>query len=129
MTGVPADDRTRGRLDQWLWFARLAKSRSLAARLCAAGLVAVNGAAVRKASHTVRVGDVIVLPQGRWQRTARILAIGNRRGPAIEARLLYEETAAARPLAELAPEWLPLLEESAEFVHPVEQTLPGPMSR
>ena len=120
---------TKGRLDQWLWFARLTKSRSLAARLCAAGLVNVNGATVRKASHAVRIGDVVVVPQGRWQRTARIVAIGTRRGPAVEARRLYDETVEARPLPDLAPEWLPLLDEAVEFSYPAEQTFPGPMSR
>ena len=129
MNANPSADRTKGRLDQWLWFARLTKSRSLAARLCAAGLVEVNGAAVRKASHTVRVGDVVVVPQGRWQRTARIVAIGTRRGPSVEARTLYEETMAARPLADLSLDWLPLLDEAVEFSYPPGQTLPGPMSR
>jgi len=124
-----ASDRSKGRLDQWLWFARLVKSRSLAARLCAAGLVAVNGAAVRKPSQLVRVGDVVVVPQGRMQRTARIVAIGTHRGPAVEARTLYEETTAAIPLADLAPQWLPLLDEAAEFDYAGPQTLPGPMSR
>lgn len=122
-------DTTKGRLDQWLWFARLTKSRSLAARLCAAGFIEVNGTRVRKPSHTVRVGDVVVVPQGRWQRTARIVAIGSRRGPSVEARTLYEETATARPLAEFAPKWLPLLDEAVEFPYPTEQTLPGPISR
>jgi ribosome-associated heat shock protein Hsp15 len=127
VTADIASDRTKGRLDQWLWFARLVKSRSGAARLCAAGLVAVNGVPVRKPSHTVRVGDTIVLPQGRMQRTARILAVGHRRGPAVEARLLYEEIAAATPLSALAPQWLPLLDEALD--HAPEHDLPGPMSR
>ena len=127
MSGDTASDRSKGRLDQWLWFARLVKSRSGAARLCAAGFVTVNGAAVRKPSHSVRVGDTVVVPQGRMQRTARIVAIGDRRGPAEEARLLYEEAAPAIPLVALAPRWLPLLDEILD--HTPEQDLPGPMSR
>jgi ribosome-associated heat shock protein Hsp15 len=123
-----ASEASKGRLDQWLWFARFAKTRSLAARLCAAGLVTVNGAAARKPSQLVRIGDIIVVPQGRMQHTARIVAIGARRGPAVEARRLYEETGAAIPIADLAPEWLPLLEEAGEF-YSGPQTLPGPMSR
>jgi ribosome-associated heat shock protein Hsp15 len=111
MIGAATAEGTKGRLDQWLWFARFAKSRSLAARLCAAGLIAVNGVAVRKPNHTIRVGDIVVVPQGGWQRTARVVAFGKRRGPAFEARLLYEETAPPQRLSELAPEWLPLLVE------------------
>ena len=109
---APASDRQKLRLDQWLWFARLMKTRSLAARLCAAGAITVNGNAVTKANHAVRVGDVVVLPQGPWQRTVRIAALGVRRGPAGEARELYEEAAAARRLAELMPAWEPLLDDA-----------------
>lgn len=127
MTVAEISDRTKVRLDQWLWFARLAKSRSLAARLCTAGLVAVNGTAVHKPSHTVRVGDTIVLPQGRLRRTARIVAISSRRGPAVEARRLYEETAAPVRIAELGPQWLALLDGALDYAPA--QDLPGPMSR
>jgi ribosome-associated heat shock protein Hsp15 len=102
-------ERTKARLDQWLWFARFVKSRSLAARLCAAGAVTVNGSPVKKANHPIRMGDIVVLPQGGWQRTVRVLALGSRRGPAPEARLLYEEAAVSIRLADLAPAWMPLL--------------------
>jgi ribosome-associated heat shock protein Hsp15 len=102
-------ERTRARLDQWLWFARFVKSRSLAARLCAAGAVTVNCSPVKKANHPIRMGDIVVLPQGGWQRTVRVLALGSRRGPAPEARLLYEEAAVSIRLADLAPAWMPLL--------------------
>jgi ribosome-associated heat shock protein Hsp15 len=100
-------DRATRRLDQWLWFARFVKSRSLAARLCAAGAVAVNGVAVSKANHTIRVGDIVVVPQRGWQRTVRVVALGARRGPASEAQTLFEETAAMRRAE--APAWEPLL--------------------
>jgi len=102
-------ERSKARLDHWLWFARFVKSRSLAARLCAAGAVTVNGSPVKKANHPVRMGDIVVLPQGGWQRTVRVVALGIRRGPAPEARLLYEEAAVSVRLADLAPAWMPLL--------------------
>ena len=111
MTAIAiAPERAKTRLDQWLWFARLAKSRSVAARLCAAGAIAINGAMVTKPNQTVRVGDFVVVPQGGVQRTVRVLALGVRRGPSSEARALYQETAAAR-LSDLAPIWVPLLDE------------------
>ena len=110
MTGRASLSAPPGRrLDQWLWFARFVKTRSLAARLCTAGVVSVNGAVVRKANPTVRVGDGVVVPQGAFRRTVRVLALGARRGPATEARELYEETAAAVYLPEFAPDWTPLL--------------------
>lgn len=105
--GHSTADRTSRRLDQWLWFARFAKSRSLAARLCAAGAVAVNGVAVSKANHAVKAGDIVVVPQRDWQRTVRVVALGARRGPATEAHALFEETAVARRAK--PPEWEPLL--------------------
>jgi ribosome-associated heat shock protein Hsp15 len=111
LTLLDAPERTKTRLDQWLWFARFVKSRSLAARLCAAGAVAINGIPVKKPNQSVRIGDVVVLPQGGWQRTVRVLALGSHRGPAIEARLLYEEAAAALRLRDLMPGWEPLLQE------------------
>jgi len=106
-----APERAKTRLDQWLWFARLAKSRSLAARLCAAGAISLNGTTVAKPNQTVRIGDFVVVPQGGVQRTVRVLALGVRRGPASEARALYQETASAR-LRDMDPIWVPLLDES-----------------
>jgi ribosome-associated heat shock protein Hsp15 len=111
-TAKPAGaERAKARLDQWLWFARIAKSRSLAARLCADGTVTLNGTAVGKANQAVRIGDVIAVPQGGWQRTLRVLAFGQRRGPTAEARRLYEESAPAVRLRDPAPEWVPLLDD------------------
>jgi len=101
--------QARRRIDQWLWFARFVKSRSLASRLCGAGLVSVNGAAVGKANHPLRIGDLVAVPQGRVLRTVRVAALGMRRGPATEARDLYEETVPPVPLAALREEWVPLL--------------------
>ena len=103
-------ERAKARLDQWLWFARLAKSRSLAARLCAAGAISINGATVTKPNQSLRVGDVVVVAQGRSERTVRVIALGRRRGPAPEARELYQETATV-PLRDLAAVWAPLLDE------------------
>jgi ribosome-associated heat shock protein Hsp15 len=100
------------RLDQWLWFTRLAKTRSLAARLCTAGAISANGAMVRKPNHPVRIGDTIVAPQGAFQRSVRVRALGSRRGPPNEAQLLYEEAAAPVRLSTLAPAWAPLLAET-----------------
>jgi ribosome-associated heat shock protein Hsp15 len=110
MTDAAAPERARARLDQWLWFARFVKSRSLAARLCTAGAVAINGQEVSKANQSVRVGDIVFLPQGGWQRTVRVVALGTRRGPSAEARTLYEEAASATRLLNIPEDWIPLLE-------------------
>jgi ribosome-associated heat shock protein Hsp15 len=104
--GHSTPEKSSRRLDQWLWFARFAKSRSLAARLCAAGEVEVNGVPVAKPNHAVRTGDIVVVVQRGWERRARVVALGERRGPATEARALFEETASAR---RSVPRWEPLL--------------------
>jgi ribosome-associated heat shock protein Hsp15 len=106
------------RLDQWLWFARLAKSRSLASRLCAAGVVMVNGMRIGKARHAVRIDDTIAVPQGAFRRTVRVLGLGVRRGPAAEARQLYEEIDAPVRLTQLAAAWAPLLDDGAAPMEP-----------
>jgi ribosome-associated heat shock protein Hsp15 len=81
------------RLDKWLWFARFCKSRTLASKLCAAGKVRIGGELVHKAHYLVRLGDVLTFPQGPHIRVVRVLQLGDRRGPATEARTLYEDLA------------------------------------
>jgi len=95
------------RLDKWLWYARFFKSRGTASRLCAAGRLRLNGAVINKAHHTTKIGDVLTFPQSRLIRVVKVLALATRRGPAPEARLLYEDLkppcAASRPSSALEP--------------------------
>lgn len=79
----------RQRLDKWLWFARFAKSRTLAAKLVASGFVRVNGLRAESAAKAIAVGDVITLALARSTLVVRVEGLGERRGPAPEARLLY----------------------------------------
>jgi ribosome-associated heat shock protein Hsp15 len=103
------------RLDKWLWYARFARTRSLAARLCAAGRVTIGGVPILKPGHVLRVGDQLTVEQGMMRRRVTALALGERRGPAIEARRLYAEPLPAERLAdaEQAP-WIPLLDEAGD---------------
>lgn len=79
------------RLDKWLWYARLFKSRSTASRLCAAGRLRIDGTIVKKAHHIIKIGDILTFPQSRLIRVVKVMALATRRGPAPEARLLYED--------------------------------------
>ncbi|HMR31805.1 MAG TPA: RNA-binding S4 domain-containing protein [Geminicoccaceae bacterium] len=79
------------RLDKWLWHARFIKSRDLAAGLVGERRVRLNDQMVAKTHQLVRPGDVLTLRQGGQLRVLRVLDLGQRRGPAPEARLLYEE--------------------------------------
>ena len=85
------DDRPTIRLDKWLWQARFFKSRSLAAGVVSGGKVRVDGTPVSKPARTVSAGNVLTFVQARETRVVRILACGDRRGPAPEAQALYED--------------------------------------
>ncbi|GGH56797.1 RNA-binding S4 domain-containing protein [Frigidibacter albus] len=85
------------RLDKWLVFARVAKTRGTAAALVEAGHVRVNGQRVQRPAHPVGPGDTLTLPQGARIRLLRILFCGTRRGPAAEAAALYLDLDAPPP--------------------------------
>jgi ribosome-associated heat shock protein Hsp15 len=91
------------RLDKWLWHARFCRTRTLAAKLAAAGKVRIAGSAVFKAHHGVKPGDVLTFPLGPHIRTIKVLALGERRGGAPQARLLYEDLAPPPPRPPEAP--------------------------
>ncbi len=77
------------RLDKWLWHARVVKTRSVATALVQAGKVRVNRGKVLKASHMVKLGDVITVAVGGRVRVLRVAGFAERRGPAAEAQELY----------------------------------------
>jgi len=79
------------RLDKWLWFARVVKTRTLATRLVSGGKVRVNRAATDKPSQVVRPDDVLTITVNRRIRILKIVDVGSRRGPAEEAQALYED--------------------------------------
>lgn len=87
---APAAETTQ-RLDKWLWFARLTKSRTLATTAVTEGKIKVNRVKAEKASQSVKVGDVITSRLSRTVRVLRIADLGTRRGPAAEAQQLYED--------------------------------------
>lgn len=84
------------RIDKWLWFARVAKTRSLAAKLAVSGAVRLNKDKVSSASQSVKPGDVLTIARGEEIRILKVLILGNRRGPAPEAQLLYEDLSPPR---------------------------------
>lgn len=81
----------RLRLDKWLWYARFYKTRSLAAKACAAHRLRINGEVVSKSHATVKPGDVLTFPLRSDIRVIEVLALGRRRGPAPEAQGLYDD--------------------------------------
>jgi ribosome-associated heat shock protein Hsp15 len=79
------------RIDRFLFFIRLVKSRTLAQQVIDEGYVRIDGKRVEKASEEVRAGSVIGLPLHGDVRILRVLELPSRRGPAVEARSCYQE--------------------------------------
>ena len=79
------------RLDRYLFFIRLVKSRTLAQALIEEGHVRIDGRRVAKPSEEVREGSIVALPLHGRVRILRVIALPARRGPAAEARAHYEE--------------------------------------
>ena len=88
-------EAARQRVDLWLFRARFAKTRAEAARLISEGGVRIvrEGASrqIDKPSAEIAIGDALVLPLRGRLRTVESAGLGERRGPAAEARLLYRE--------------------------------------
>jgi ribosome-associated heat shock protein Hsp15 len=93
----------RVRIDKWLWAARFFKTRALAQAAVIAGKVRLHDERIKPAKD-VRVGDLLVIRVGEFEWSIAIKALGERRGPAEEARTLYDESAdsIARRTAQIA---------------------------
>ncbi|PTE08932.1 RNA-binding S4 domain-containing protein [Mesorhizobium helmanticense] len=103
----------RQRIDKWLFFSRAVKSRSLAAKLVVAGRVRINRDKAAQASDTVRPGDVLTITLERRIFIWKVLGTGTRRGPAEEARTLYEDMSPPpAPKGEAVPDAIPALREA-----------------
>lgn len=91
----PAEDACRA--DVWLWRARFFKTRSLAARFVEEGRIRLTRAGLEsridKPSRALKPGDVLVFGLAGRVIALKVLAAGERRGPASEARELYEPVA------------------------------------
>lgn len=113
------------RLDKWLWAARLAKTRALAAEQADLGRIEVNGQ-VAKPSRDLRPGDRLVLRQGALVREFDVLGLSKVRGPAPVAQQLYRETPDSVQRREAAAEARRL---SPEPAHTIEQGRPTKRDR
>ena len=87
------------RIDRYLHCIRLVKSRTLAQAVIDSGYVRIDARPVEKVSEEVRIGSVVALPLHGRVRILRVLSLPERRGPAPEARLCYEELGIDEPKA------------------------------
>ncbi len=104
------------RLDKWLWFARLAKSRTAAQDLCESRRLRIDGRVIERASALVRAGAVLSFPKGDEVVVVRVEGLASARGPYEEARHLYTDlTTRAKDWTATASETRPLTPASASF--------------
>jgi|TARA_B110000438_G_scaffold133215_1_gene129106 ribosome-associated heat shock protein Hsp15 len=89
------------RIDKWLWYTRFFKSRSLATKFCNSGKIRINGIIIKKGHCSIRVGDVLTFPKGPYIRVISVLALSDRRGPAPEAKALFEDLNPPQPTIKL----------------------------
>ncbi len=89
------------RIDQWLWAARLFKTRTLANQACRGGKVQIDGGAVKPA-RPLRAGEVVSLKQPPILRQFRVKGLAAKRVSPALARELVEEITPAADLETLA---------------------------
>jgi ribosome-associated heat shock protein Hsp15 len=91
------------RIDKWLWFARVVKTRSAASTLCEDGSVRLNGVKVDQAHKAVRIGDVLTIGLNSRIKVLKIVSLAERRGPFSDAQLIYEDLSPEPPPREDLP--------------------------
>lgn len=99
MPNVAEEEKIR--IDKWLWAARFFKTRSLASQAVGGGHVQVNGSRV-KPSRTVQIGDTLQIRRGEEEFVLVVQGLSERRGPAVQAQTLYQETEESRQGREAA---------------------------
>lgn len=88
---------SRQRLDKWLWYARIVKSRTLAQKLIESGAVRVDGVKTSSPSRQIGAGAVLTFTLHERLRVLKVNDPGTRRGPAAEAQTLYEDMSPELP--------------------------------
>ena len=87
----------RQRLDKWLWYARIVKSRTLAQKLIASGAVRVDTLRTTRPDYQISADMVLTMTVHEKLRVLKVRDTGTRRGPASEAQLLYEDLSPQLP--------------------------------
>ncbi len=85
------------RLDKWLWFARVVRTRTLAAGLVTDGKVRVNKIKAEKPALSVRPGDILTVSLNSYIRILEVLQSGSKRGNAEQAAALFKDLTPPAP--------------------------------
>ncbi|MFT0892917.1 RNA-binding S4 domain-containing protein [Pseudochelatococcus sp. G4_1912] len=81
---------TRQRLDKWLWHARMARTRTLAAKLVREGHVRFHGQRIMDPAKPVHAGDILTLALAHATMVIKVQGFAQHRGSAPEAQQLYQ---------------------------------------
>ncbi len=79
------------RIDKWLWYARFFKSRTLATKLVNSGKLRLDGNLINKSHKQIISGQILTFPYGNEVKVIKVINLGYRRGPAVEAKELFED--------------------------------------
>lgn len=104
------------RIDKWLWAARFFKTRSLASDAVSGGKVKVNGTTTKPARE-IKTGDRLEIANSETRWEVSIKALSDKRGPATEARLLYDETPESIAAREAERESRKFIQDPAAEIH------------
>jgi ribosome-associated heat shock protein Hsp15 len=83
------------RIDKYLFFIRLVKTRGLAQKLVEDGHFRIDGRVVERAHAEVKAGSVLTFPLNGRVRVLKVEALPDRRGPAPEAQACYTDLSPA----------------------------------
>lgn len=86
-----ADGQKKIRADRWLWVARFYKTRSLASEALKGGKINADGNKI-KPSKELQIGEMLTIKKVYEEKTVKIVALSDKRGPATQAQMLYQET-------------------------------------
>jgi ribosome-associated heat shock protein Hsp15 len=90
-----ADQDEPVRIDKWLWATRFFKTRGVAREAISGGKVHLNGQRV-KPGRNLSVGDQLSVQRGQDEYLIEVLELSSRRGPAVVAQSLYQESEESR---------------------------------
>ncbi|OSZ69583.1 RNA-binding protein [Sphingomonas sp. IBVSS2] len=91
------------RIDRFLWWSRLAKTRSAAQAIAEKGMLRIDGRRVERSSAPVRVGCVVAFPLYGKVRVIRVELLPARRGPPGEGRACYQDLVVTENVSQEAP--------------------------
>ncbi len=89
-----------GRVDKWLWHARVTKTRTLAQRLVIGGKIRINRVKTDDPAQKIKIGDVLTITLEKRILIYEVVDFAERRGPYSQARLLFRDL--TEPAAETA---------------------------